>query len=297
MLKRLKIIFGIKQVLVLFLLLIIGLQLVSCKRNKTDSGQSYVARVNNVYLLPSDIRQILPANVTPQDSAVIVERFINSWVSKQVFFQEARKKLPADKQNFERQIEEYRHSLISFSYENELVREQLDTVVTERQLAEYYQEYKEDFRLRDAIVKADYVKLPMDAPELNKFIRLFRSDGPDEAALIEEYCVQNAATYFTGSDSWLIFNDLLREVPLKVSNPESYLHSNKFVEVKDENFRYFVKIHDYQLQGGVSPLSFERDNIRSILLNQRRHELINRIRNEILQDAIDRGQVEIFKYE
>lgn len=287
---------GFRSNLVLFLwLFVAGGLIASCVRTKPGSSELFVARVNDAYLLPSDIRQILPVNVSPQDSAVIVERFINSWVSKQVFLQEARNKLPSEKQNFERQIEEYRNSLISFSYENELVRERLDTVVSENQLSAYYEKNKADFRLLENIVKADYVKLPLDAPDLNRFRRLFRSTDPDEAGLLEEYCIQNAATYFLDNDSWLIFTDLLREVPLRVTNVEGYLRSNQNVEVNDENFRYFVKILDYQLQGSVSPLAFERENIRNIILNQRKHELINNVRNQIYQDAVDRGQVEIRK--
>lgn len=287
---------GFRSNLVLFLwLFVAGGLIASCVRTKPGSSELFVARVNDAYLLPSDIRQILPVNVSPQDSAVIVERFINSWVSKQVFLQEARNKLPSEKQNFERQIEEYRNSLISFSYENELVRERLDTVVSENQLSAYYEKNKADFRLLENIVKADYVKLPLDAPDLNRFRRLFRSTDPDEAGLLEEYCIQNAATYFLDNDSWLIFTDLLREVPLRVTNVEGYLRSNQNVEVYDENFRYFVKILDYQLQGSVSPLAFERENIRNIILNQRKHELINNVRNQIYQDAVDRGQVEIRK--
>lgn len=288
--------FGSKSLLVpLFLLYFTGIFLISC--NRTDSGreQPFLAKVGDSYLFPSDVRQILPANLSSQDSVEIVDRFLNTWIRKQVFLQEARKNLTADQLNFEKQIEEYRNSLIIFSYENELIRQQLDTTVTDNQLAEFYEKNKADFRLRDDIVKADFVKLPMDSPDLSRFRRLFRSSDPDEAGLLEEYCIQNAASYFIDQDSWLIFRDLLREVPLQVSNAGSYLRSNQFIEVNDNNFRYFVKILDYQLQGSDSPLAFERENIRSIIINQRKHELINQVRNQIYQDAVDRGQVEVRK--
>ena len=268
---------------------------ISCNRSAPDTNEPFIARVDDVYLYPTDIREILPVNVSSADSMEIVDRFINSWVRKQVFLQEARENLSPEQLNFEKQIEEYRNSLIVFSYENELINSQLDTFVTEDQLSEFYEKNKSDFRLRQDIVKADYVKLPLDAPDQNRFRRLFRSNDPEEAGLIEEYCIQNAASYFIDSDSWLIFNDLLREVPLNVSNPSNFLRTNQWVEVSDENFRYFVKILDYQLQGSVSPLAFERENIRSIVLNQRKHELINKMRIQFFQDAVDRGQVEVRK--
>ncbi|MEE4177136.1 MAG: hypothetical protein V2I46_06455 [Bacteroides sp.] len=269
--------------------------MISCNRTDSEDGQAFVARVDDAFLYPSDIRQILPANVSSADSMEIVDRFVNSWIRKQVFLQEAKKGLAAEQLDFDRQIEEYRNSLIIFSYENELIREQLDTTVSENQLADFYEKNKDDFRLREDIVKADYVKLPLETPELNRFRRLFRSSDPDEVGLLEEYCIQNAASYFIDTDSWLLLSDLIREVPLRVSNSESFLRSNKWIEINDENFRYFVKILDYQLQGSVSPLAFERENIRSIIINQRKHELINQMRNQFYQDAVDRGHVEIRK--
>ncbi len=278
----------------LMLVLAAILLLVSCQKPQPASGELVLARVDNAFLYKSDLRQLVPANTLPADSAIIVERFIDNWVRQQVFLNEALKNLSSEKMNFERQIEEYRNSLIIFSYENQLVKEQLDTVVTEKQLAEYYENNKADFRLRDNIVKVNYVKLPLDAPNIGQFRRLFRSTDPEEAGLLEEYCIQNAATYFIDSETWLIFDELLREVPLQVSNAESYLRSNRMVELSDSYFRYFINFLDYQLVGSVSPLAFERENIKSIILNRRKHELINQKRNQFYQEALSGNQVEIF---
>lgn len=278
----------------LFVFIVAGMALVSCKGPMPQSGEQPVARVNNAFLYKSDVKHLVPANTSPADSAVIIQRFVDTWIKQQVFLQEALQHLAPENMNFEKQINEYRNSLIIFSYENQLVKEQLDTAVTERQLADFYDKNKSDFRLRENIVKANYVKLPLNAPDQNQFRRLFRANDPDEAGLLEDYCIQNAATYFIDTDTWLIFDDLLREVPLQVSNAENYLRSNKIVELTDENFRYFINILDYQLKGSVSPLAFERENIKSIILNRRKHELINQKRNQFYQEALSGSQVEIF---
>ncbi|MBW6499466.1 MAG: hypothetical protein K0B09_13835 [Bacteroidales bacterium] len=271
-----------------------GMFLTSCQRPAPLSGEQAVARVNNAFLYKSDLKHLLPVNTSPADSALIVQRYVENWVRQQVFLNEALRNLSSENMNFERQIEEYRNSLIIFSYENHLVEQQLDTLVTEKQLAEYYEKNKADFRLRNNIVKVNYVKLPLDAPDLAQFRRLFRSADPEETGLLEDYCMQNAATYFIDSDTWLIFGELLRELPLQVSSAENYLRSNRFVELSDNHFRYFINFIDYQLVGSVSPLAFERDNIKSIILNRRKHELINQKRNQFYQEALSGNQVEIF---
>jgi len=273
-----------------------GLFLTSCKRPVPLSGEQAVARVNNAFLYKSDLKHLLPVNTSPADSALIVQRYVDTWIRQQVFLNEALNNLSSGNMNFDRQIEEYRNSLIIFSFENQLVNQQLDTLVTEKQLAEYYEKNKADFRLRNNIVKVNYVKLPLDTPDLGQFRRMFRSTDPEEAGLLEDYCIQNAATYFIESDSWLIFDELLREVPLQVSNVENYLRSNRLVEISDNHFRYFINFLDYQLVGSVSPLAFERDNIKSIILNRRKHELINQKRSQFYQEALSGSQVEIFSH-
>jgi hypothetical protein len=278
----------------LFVFILAGMALASCKGPAPRSGEQPLARVNNAFLYKSDVKHLVPLNTSPADSAIIIQRFVDTWTKQQVFLQEALQNLSPEKMNFEKQINEYRNSLIIFSYENQLVKEQLDTAVTEKQLADFYEKNKSDFRLRENIVKANYVKLPLNAPDQNQFRRLFRSNDPDEAGLLEDYCIQNAATYFIDTDTWLIFDDLLREVPLQVSNAENYLRSNKIVEMTDENFRYFINILDYKLKGSVSPLAFERENIKSIILNKRKHELINQKRNQFYQEALSGSKVEIF---
>jgi hypothetical protein len=236
----------------------------------------------------------VPANSLPADSAHIVQRYIDAWVKQQVFLQQALRSLPAEKMNFDRQIEEYRNSLIGFSFEKELIAQELDTLITERRLAQYYEQNKSDFVLRNNIVRVNYVKLPLDAPDMNQFRRYFRSNDPETEGWIEDYCVQNAATFYIDSNSWLIFDDLLRELPLQVSNPANYLSSNKHIELIDGNYRYFVHFIEYQLKGGQSPLEMERDNVRSIILNQRKHEFIAQKRNHLYQEALRNNQIEIF---
>lgn len=286
--------FSFNLLAIILVIVCLGLGVSSCKKPAPLPGEEPIARVHNAFLYQSDVKHLVPQNSSPTDSAHIVQRFIDAWVKQQVFLHQALNSLPAEKMNFDKQIEEYRNSLISFSFEKELIAQELDTLVTERQLAQFYEQNKSDFVLRYNIVRVNYVKLPLDVPDLNQFRRYFRSNDPETEGWIEDYSVQNAATFFLDSGSWLIFDDLLRELPLQVSNPANYLNSNKHVELTDGNFRYFVHFIEYQLKGGQSPLEMERENVRSIILNQRKHEFIAQKRNQLYQDALRDNQIEIF---
>ncbi len=253
-----------------------------------------VARVNNKYLYRSDLQGLITPGINAADSAVIIKRYIDNWVRQQVYLAEAEKNLTADHADFQRKVENYRNSLIIFSYENQYIKANLDTVITPELMAEYYEKHRDEFKLRDHIVQVKFVKLPLDAPDINTVRRLIRSDSEQDLIALEEYCINNAASYFLDSDSWFIFSDILRDMPINPQNTESFLRNNSFLERTDDFYRYFLYIIDYRLEGSASPIVFQSDNIKAIILNHRKQELINEFRNELFKNAVSNGSFEIY---
>lgn len=68
--------------------------------------------------------------------------------------------------DFIRQIEQYRNSLIIYAYESELVKQKLDTVVSQAEIESYYK--SQNFHLRENIVLASYVIISKDSPANHK---------------------------------------------------------------------------------------------------------------------------------
>jgi hypothetical protein len=279
---------------VLVILFVFIMLIPSCKEEHIRSDDTPVARVYNNYLYLSDIVGVIPPGISSQDSMMMARRFIDNWSRQQAFLYNALVNLDPGKMDFEKKISDYKNSLVIFTYETELVKHFLDTIVKEDQIESYYEEHQNQFKLQDNIVKVLYVKVPRDTPEIWRLRNLYRTSDPDELSLLEEYCIQHAANYLIDGETWLFFQDVLREMPINTNNPESFLRSNKYVELSDSYYRYFLHIQDYKLKGGVSPLVFERDNVRSILLNQRKHKFINERRDQYIQQAISDGQMEIF---
>ncbi len=253
-----------------------------------------IARAYNNYLYHSDIKHILPPGTSRADSAAIVQRYVDNWIRQQVYLHHAKENLDADMREFEKKVRDYQNSLIIYAYETELLRQEMDTVVSESQIVSYYENNQDDFQLKENIVKVVYLKVPLDAPNMGQVRRLYRSTDPDDLEQLEEYAVQNAASYLIDDGSWLLFSELLREIPIRTSNQESYLRNNRHVELNDDYYRYFLNIMDYKLKGSNSPLAFERDNIRKIILTQRKHQYIDQKRNNLFQHAAQNNSFETF---
>ncbi len=283
--------FTYKNLIVILFLAFLG----ACNYfSKTSEKETPVARVFNSYLYKSDLQGILEPGVSPQDSITIIQRYIDTWVRQQIFLYEAKSNLSPEQMNFEKKIQDYHNSLIIFSYETEYIKNNLDTVVKIDQIQKYYDEYKNDFRLKENIVMASFVKISLEAPDVNILRRLFRSENEDDRIKLEEYCVQNAAAYLIDNKSWMVFTELLRNIPIEVNNQEYFLRTNKMIEISDDFYRYFLYIHDYKLKESVSPLTFEEKNIRNILINKRKHQLISDFRNQLYKNAISNNSFEVF---
>ncbi len=269
--------------------------LFSCSSNaEKDQDRVAVARANNEYLYQDDIIDIVPAGTPTKDSAELIKKYIDNWIRESLVTQKAESNLGDDQKNVEKQLRNYRNSLITYTYEKELVKQKLDTIVTDAEIEEYYNNNKADFELKDNIIKVVYVKVDKKAPGLDKLKKMYKSDVPSDRELLESYCHQFASNFYLDDSSWLLFDDLLKEIPIQTYNKELFLQNNRFVEVSDSLNHYFVNIKGFQIRNSLSPLGFEKENIINIILNKRKLQLITKMIEDIYNDAANTNKIEIY---
>jgi len=279
----------------IFVLVAILISFTQCGRRASEPNEDVVARVNQEFLLKSDVEAIISGLFSSTDSAAMAQRFIDDWVKRQVFLSQAKENLSVSLSSFDDQVNQYRNSLIIYAFENQLVQENLDTLVTQSQLAEYYEKTMESFLLKEHIVRARFVKFPVELTSgITEFRRLIQSTNPADIAALEDFCINNSVAFYLDINRWLSFSDLLRDLPVNDVNPENFLRNNFLIELKDEYFKYFVYIFDHRRIGSIAPLSFEEENIRNLILIQRKKELLNKKRNQFLLEAKDTRMIEIF---
>lgn len=277
------------------IIFLFSLLLLACK-SKPDPRQGAIARVYESYLYVDDVKSIVPKNTRTEDSLTLIKKYINSWITEALILHKAEQNLPEDKKNVEKQLKDYRNSLITFAYERELVNQKLDTVVSDSAITAYYERNKNNFELKDNIIRVSYVKVNKKAPNLQKVRLLYRSEVPKDKEALENYCHQYAENFYLDDTAWLLFDDLLKEIPIQPTyNKELFLQNNRFIEVSDSTSLYFVNIKGFQIKNSISPLSFEKENIKNIILNKRKLELINKMKEEAFSEARNNKDVEEFK--
>lgn len=272
------------------LLILLG----SCMGGTNNKSDNVLARVGNEYLNEADLVGIVPEGTAVTDSIQIVKSYVNNWVSQRLFLQKAEKNLRTDDMEFTKQLEDYRNSLIIYTYESELVRQNLDTVVETEEIENYYNDNIANFQLKNNIVRVYYARFEGDFPHFRKFRNFFYSNVTAHRDSAEYYIENYSDLYFLNDEIWILFSDVLRFVPIETYNQEAFLQNNRKIDIQDEGSRYFVCFTDFRTKDGVSPLSFERENIKKIILNKRRLTIINDMRDEVFNAALEKNEFEIY---
>ncbi len=269
--------------------------LTSCNfSDSKDVSRVAIAKAGNNYLYVDEIKNIVPANTNAKDSLELLTKYIDNWIHEALVIQKAENNLTTEQKNVEKQLQEYRNSLITYAYENELVKQKLDTVVANQEIEKYYSANQADFQLKDNIIKVIYVKVNKKAPNMAKLKQLYKSDSPKDREQLAGYCHQFAINSYLDNNSWLLFDDLLKEIPIQTYNKELFLQNNRYVEVSDSTNSYFLNIKGFKIRNSISPLSFEKENIKNIILNKRKLQLISKMKEEVYNDAANNNKIEIY---
>ena len=263
-----------------FLLLMAG-----CDYYQKNSKEVVVAECYGKYLYESDLVGIVPEGTTIMDSIQRVSTFIDSWVRRQVLIHQAENNLNVEELDLKKQMDEYRNSLVIYAYESQLINQKLDTAVSEDEIAEYYEQNKEDFQLRNTMVRVAYVILEEDSKQEEAFRKLM--SDPDTLLLqnIDVLASYYAVKSHLDVDQWMRLDELTNIIPIEIFNAESFLKKNKFVCFDMNEHTYMVRFVEYLLEESTSPLEMVRDNIKSVILAQRKQAMLERMKTALYEKA------------
>jgi hypothetical protein len=269
----------------------------SCRYFKKEdkAKANAVARAYDKYIYADDLKGIVPANSSKQDSAVIAKNYIDNWIHQQAVLHKAEKNLDNEKKDVEKQLEEYRNSLVRYAYEKELIQQRLDTNVSDKEIETFFNSNPDNFQLKSNILRVILLKLNKKSPKLDKARQWYKSENAKDRELLTGYAHQYAINFYLDDNTWLQFDDLLKEIPIKTYDQEQFLHNNRNIEVEDSTDIYLISIKSFKIKNSLSPLSFEKNNIRAMLINQRKLKLIEQMEKQAYDDAQNNGDVEILK--
>lgn len=272
-------------------ILVIAAAMTGCGQEHNHKGKTPLVEVSGEFLYKEDLQAALPLNISKDDSVLFAEHYIRNWIEDALLFDKAEGNIP-DNDKISKLVENYRRALIMHTYQEELVNQKLANDISEEEINAYYEKNKELFRLDNPLVKGLFIKVPLSSPDLGNVRMWYRKNNQDVIEKLEKYSLRNAVSYDYFYDRWTSVPDVAAKIPLKVLDTDAnYLDKNRNVEVKDTAFCYFLHIEDFLGKDKQKPLDFARDEIKEILINLKRVEFINKVKEDLYQRASDRNKI------
>jgi hypothetical protein len=271
------------------------LLLAGCKNNNNQAKRMPVAQVGKVVLYYDEMPKLIQRGINEADSVALFQNYINKWAKRELLLQKAEDNLsPSIKDEIAKQLEETRSNLVIYQYQRQMILEKLDTVLTDSELENYYAANENSFVLSSNIVKALFIKIPLETPDLDKIRLLARSSDHNDLQQLESYCYQFAEKFDDFNEEWVPMDKLSVELQQNIENEENFLKRNTFLETRDSTSLYLVSIRDYRLRSSLAPFEYVKDDIKRIIWNSRRFEFIQSLENGIYNDALKENSFKIY---
>ena len=260
-----------------------------------DDDREVIARVGDSYLYKDEIESLMAIRGTKEDSAVFVTDYINNWAVKQLLVSKAQINLPEAKlEEFERLVANYRTDLYTGAYKEALASLDKDTVITANQMQAFYEEKKENFKLKEKVVQLRFIELPnrfLNKSEVTERLRRFE---PEDVNYLDSVGIQFKKLNFNDS-LWIPVSRVIDEIsPLTIDNEARYLKNSQFFELEDSLGVYLVKINGVLQVNDIAPLSYISGTIEQVLRNRRKIEYLQQLETEIIDEATKNNEFEVF---
>ncbi len=262
---------------------------------KDKEEKEPLARVGETYLYEEDIASLMYDDITKEDSISIVTNYINNWASKQLLLSKAHINLPDDKlAGFETLVTNYRTDLYTRAYKEALVQRSGDSTVSKIQMRRFYEKEKENFRLKERLVKIRFIELPKRFLNKETVIKKMKRFKRKDIAYLDSIGVHFKKLNFNDS-IWVRALRIIEEIPpLTIENQDKYLKKSRFFELEDTLGVYLAKVRGVLNVNDIAPLSYIEPTIRQVLLNRRKLEYMRRLETEIIDEAIKEKEFEVY---
>lgn len=264
-----------------------------CTETVDHKGKTPLVQVGDNYLYMEDVMAVTPPGISEKDSAEMADRYIKNWIDDMLLYAKAEGNIPDDA-GINELVNSYRRELITHTYIEQIVSQEVENLIPDSEVEEYYNENKYAFLAVEPYIKGLYIKVPKTASGISQ-VRQWYKDGSERSVdKIEKYGLRNAVDYEYFYDRWRSVNDFFLRLPTDADKEKNNIGKNKNIELSDSAFYYFLHIEDYLGKGEILPLEYAGKDIREIIMNNKRVEFITKMKKDLYDEACDNNDIKYF---
>lgn len=263
---------------------------------KNENKEIKLARFNNIFLYKSELINEIPKTLNEKDSTIFANNYIHKWLVDQMIIEKSEEMIPVEFSSVKEKINKYKRSLISYEFEQFYINKRLDTSVSNLEINDYYKSHLDDFVLNDYVVKCMYIKVPKNSNIIKEVKKNYRLKNEEMIDQIMKYGQTEGVKLYYNPEEWMFFDDLLKKLPILENYSKlEFIKKKKKTIIEYDGYIYFINLFDYIIKYGTSPLSFETNKIKSIILNQRSRDLRKRLRLDLYEDGMKNNDIEKYR--
>lgn len=261
-----------------------------------DKPDLYIARLKEKYLLLSDIKSKFPKNLSKKDSLLFINSQINEWAKNHILIDKSMINLSLDEQEkLLELVESYKSDLFSHSYKEKIIKSSMDTIIDDKEIYNYYELNKSNFKLNYDLLKGRYIKVSKNNYNIKDIRQRFRRFNFNDINFLDSISLQFSS--YSLNDSIWINNDMFFS---KFPEIKKYIKNNivkksLFYQLEDSLELYLIKVKQSVFRNDISPLEYIEPTLKQILLNKRKLDFVNNFEKELIYDAVQSSQLEIYE--
>ena len=278
--------------------MLLPLLLASCNAiSSLVHDDQVVARVGQNKLYKSEVERFIPNMIPAEDSTRLAEQYINTWAMDLLYLDVAETQLSKEELDVTADLEDFRRSLLKYRYEQRYINDRLDTLITEDQIRQYYTAHADDFELKRPVLKVRFVDVMKDSPNMDAILKMMSSMEYDDIQRADTLAKSTALRWFDSADTWMDAGELAKSFGLDWESMFSHLKGD-MIRYEPEDRTDLMAAYVVEIQRkGTAPLEFVSDRIRDILMSARKHDLMNSLERDLLQDALESKKFVIYENE
>lgn len=234
--------------------------------NKGDK----IASVFDHDLYYDEVPEDILSAASPSDSTALLNSFVDQWIRKMLLLHAAEERVP-ESLNIDRLVEDYKQSLLINSLEKQVISDELDTIISLKELEELYDEIKENFIQDIPIIRITYYKFPEKSPQIDRFYDWWKKDN---FSRMNSYSQKYSEVALTDPDYWLPWSEV-EDIIDPVVKKRYNLKQKKSIQKNIGEYEYFIKVLEYVDKNNLSPLGYIEEQLKNIIIQKRKTKVIN----------------------
>jgi hypothetical protein len=226
-----------------------------------------------------------------KDSVQLTEMYINKIGQEEALLKKAIESGLVDMDEVEEKTSRFRNTLISIRYEKELIKQKLDTNISEEEIKNYYDQNLHSLLLENDIFSGYFIKIHTNTPKIGHLKELMKSNKPQDWQEMRSYCLRYASLFSIDQTQW---NLIPKQFNISQHSARQSIQNKEVLSVEKEENMYLVRLFDYKFAKQPSPLSFSKEKIKHILLNKKKMQLLGQNREQLLNEAKSNKYIEIY---